>query len=691
MYTVLINALTIMSSKPFYPHISGLRGLAIILVILFHLNSTCFPHGFYGVDIFLVISGYLLFLSASHSNYQLNLKEFAAKKLFRIFPPMIVTILITMAAAIVFLDGDTLINASRTGRYALFCYANNFLLRTQADYFAADALENPLLHMWYLSVTIHLYLMFAIGCVVYRYIPRVLSHCLLWLIGIASFAYGYSYQLCEILRNMDLPAWSQFTATSHYLTLPRVWEILAGGAILILPATNKKAIATILTLVGLIGILFSSLSADIIASYGAPAVVLGTMLIIRYMPSSILMPILSNKLLLWLGGISFSLYLVHMPIIAFFLISYQKISSWSDYATIIGLTLVISWLFWFLVEKRKPKAYISIALWVICMILCVLGKKLDNIKNEMHPEVQAIKHTPYDDWQVCEENVLSDGRDPDHLKYTDALFNIARSTKARPITKTPLMQIGPASSTPKLVLLGDSHAHSAYFGLNRLCHELNCPGAFLTTTVIPMWDYRLQVTDIYCNNEAKAEALINWLKANPCVTHVVIAQFWMLRHNNKTFTHWNDKTERMTHELMHQSLREFVKRIHALDRHVVLLGPTPEPTCSNPLRYIRNATRKGQNPIDLTPLTCTRQEIEQRNKDIIAIMKSIQAEGLCSVLDTISIIPDDKPFVAYKDGKFLMLDDDHLSGEGSTALFQHLKPQVEAIIQQRMPSRQGDK
>ena len=678
-----------MSTKPFFNHISGLRGIAIILVILFHLNSSYFPYGFYGVDVFLVISGYLLFLSASRENYQINLKEFATKKLFRIFPPMIITVLITMIAAVCFLEGDSLVTASRTGRYTLFCYANDFLRRTQADYFAANALENPFLHMWYLSVTIHLYLMFAVGSAVYRYIPKKLALILLWGIGIASFFYCYSYQLHTLLQNLNLPVWEQYTSVSHYLTLPRVWELLAGGAILLLPSTNKKTLATLLTLAGLSTILYFSLSSGLVTSYGVPAVVAGTMLVIRYMPNSILTPLLSNKLLLWVGGVSFSLYLVHMPIIAFFLIMFQKISSWSDYAIITGLTVVLGWLFWFLVEKRKPKAYIILIFWVICMTLCVLGRKLDEIKNKMYPEVMAIQHTPYDDWQLCAEDVLSNNRDPKYLKYSGAIFDMARSTRPRPESNTPMMQIGPASHTPSLLLFGDSHAQSAYFGLNRLCREMNVPGAFLTTTVLPFWDYEFYLTpDIYYIDKDKAEALMSWLKANPCITHVVIAQYWRARLVHQVrYTHWNKKTERMTYELMHKSVRDFVKQIHDMGRHVILLGPTPEPACGNPLRYIRSATRKGQNPIDLAPLTCTHQEIAELNKDIITMLNSIKAEGLCSVLDVLATIPEDKPYVSYKDGKFHLYDDDHLSGDGSTELFKLLRPQLEALLKQPMPTK----
>ncbi len=676
-----------MSTKPFYNHIAGLRGIAIILVILFHLNSTCFPHGFFGVDVFLVISGYLLFHSFSRQNYQLNIKEFATKKLFRIFPPMIILLLVTMLGAIFFLDGDNLVNAARTGRYALVCYANRFLERILADYFAPNALENPFLHMWYLSVTIQLYLMFAIGCVVYRYIPKKLSLVLLWSIGIASFCYGYSYQLRDILQSLGIQAWQQVAPISHYHTLPRVWELLAGGAIMLLPGSNKKSIASMLTLLGLGLILCISLSSGLIASYGAPAVVVGTMLIVRYMPDSALMPVLSNKALLWVGGVSFSLYLVHMPIIAFYLISFQQISSWSDYAIIITLSLILGWLFWHFVEKRKFKAYPTLALWAICMIICVLGKTLDEIKNKMHPEVQAIQHTHYDDWKFCDASTLANELDIENMPYNDNVFDLDRTSRKRPIPATPLMVMGPESPTPSLLLIGDSHANSAYFGLNRLCQEMNLPGVYHTATFIPMWDYEAHVSKTYFINKDKAEAFVKWLKANPCITHVIIAQFWRTRLNNPRFAHWNGKVDRMSKELMHHALRDFIKQIHDLGRHVILLGPTPETKCSNPLRHVRTAVRKGQNPLDLSLMTDTHQEIAERNKDVLNILHALQAEGLCSLLDVLAVIPEDEPFVAYQNGKILLSDDDHLSGDGATEIFRRLRPQLEALLKQPMPAK----
>lgn len=677
-----------MTTKPFYNHIAGLRGLAIVLIFLFHLNSAYFPHGFYGVDMFLVITGYLLFLSFARNGNQLDIKTFVTKKLLRIFPPMIILVLAAFLAAMYFQDCEDLVDTARTGRYTLFGFANAYLNRHQNDYFAAEALTKPMLHMWYLSVTIHLYVLFAIGCVVYRFIPRKLTLCLLWIIGIASFCYAYSFQFHNILQALGLPVWEQHMAVSHYLTIPRIWTLLAGGAILILPSFhNNKTIYTILSVLGLAAALLPALANHELADYGAPFVVLGTMLIIRYLPESIFLPVLDNKPLLWIGAISFSLYLVHMPIIAFFHIWYQGISGWGDYASVTVLALVIGWGFWYLIEKRKINIFYTLALWAITMGLCVIGKELDGFKDYLRPEINSIQVTPYNEWQQCAPGTLANAFDQKNLQKNDSFVELANTSRKLPKTEALLLQMGPASQTPKILLIGDSFAQASYFGLNKTCADLNQPGAFLCSTIIPFWDYEYHVTSSYYFDQKKGEALMKWIEANPCITHVFISQYWRARHISKSFKHWDKSIEPMTDELWYQSLRDFVKRIHDMKRHVIIIGTGPEITCASPTRHVRIATRKGKGAMDMAPLTCTRQEVDKINAPVNSLLQKLADEGLCTLLDSCAILPQDKPFISYQNNTFLMYDGTHLSSDGSIRLFEILKPQIEKALQQPAPEQ----
>ena len=152
--------------------ITSLRGLAIILIILFHLNPEHFPYGYFGVEVFLVISGYLLMKSFQKQQMQIRLGEFARKKVLRLFTPVAVIIPLTLLAGMFFLDYTDLATASSTGGYTLIGAANRFLAVIQSDYFAQDSSGNPFLHMWYLAVTAQIYLLCAGGCVLYRYLPK---------------------------------------------------------------------------------------------------------------------------------------------------------------------------------------------------------------------------------------------------------------------------------------------------------------------------------------------------------------------------------------------------------------------------------------------------------------------------------------------------------------------------------------
>lgn len=219
--------------------ITSLRGLAIILIILFHLNPEHFPYGYFGVEVFLVISGYLLMKSFQKQQMQIRLGEFARKKVLRLFTPVAVIIPLTLLAGMFFLDYTDLATASSTGGYTLIGAANRFLAIIQSDYFAQDSAGNPFLHMWYLAVTVQIYLLFAAGCVLYRYLPKRAAASLFWIAGIGSFLWAYSYPIHNLLQEIGVPVWEQIHAPSHYMTLPRLWEVCAGILLAIYPPHLK--------------------------------------------------------------------------------------------------------------------------------------------------------------------------------------------------------------------------------------------------------------------------------------------------------------------------------------------------------------------------------------------------------------------------------------------------------------------
>ena len=150
------------TQPPFLTHLAGLRGMAILLIIFYHLIPQHIPNGFLGVDVFLVVSGYLLYLNLQ--NKGLNAIDFVNRRVLRIFPPLIVTVIVTLPAGVYLMHCTDVCAAAQTGISALFGYSNVELKKSLGNYFAEDSSYHLLVHTWFLSVTIQIYLIFLIGC-----------------------------------------------------------------------------------------------------------------------------------------------------------------------------------------------------------------------------------------------------------------------------------------------------------------------------------------------------------------------------------------------------------------------------------------------------------------------------------------------------------------------------------------------
>lgn len=139
--------------------IDGLRSLAVLSVIIFHLNPDWLPGGFLGVDVFFVVSGYLISGIILRENYHqtFTFKNFYARRVKRIFPPLFTVLTLSAAVGIFLLHPDTYLNFIRSSRYAAAQLANFFFSRN-VDYFEEGFAEQPLLHIWTLGVEEQFYL-----------------------------------------------------------------------------------------------------------------------------------------------------------------------------------------------------------------------------------------------------------------------------------------------------------------------------------------------------------------------------------------------------------------------------------------------------------------------------------------------------------------------------------------------------
>ena len=667
----------IMSDKPFLSHIGGLRGIAILLVILFHLCPAVFPNCYYGVDIFLVITGYLLFLGMDRNDGSWRSTGlFAFKKVQRILPAVSVAVLLTVLAGIYFLDKTMLEATARLGRYTLFGMANNHLNKVVSNYFDSTAALNPLLHMWYIGITLQVYLLFAFGVMLCRRVSRKVSMRSLAVIGLLSLGWKYRMELLGLLSCVGVSS-DAISPPTHYDTLPRLWEILAGGMIFMLPSVRCKWVQGLMVLVGLAGIstAFYLAQAEVLA-------VLGTMLIIRYAGGSKVECLLSNRPLLWIGAISFSLYLVHMPVFVFYKGWIVVPPTMGEYAAMLGITAVLGVLFWLLVEKRRISWKVWVPVYVFTMVLCIMAKKTTVIHELVAGEQEEIVVKPYEDWQfITPDSELMRGYAFEHMGYWGGVFQMADTERPAGMPETALLLVGDAqASRPCFVLMGDSHAASMCPGIDVLCRKHEISGLYLPTVVSPFWNYEIQRDrhGYFCDRN-KMMALLDWLKVQPHLEYVVVVQRWCQRCQVNKYD-WDKKPADLSMPAHTEAIRQFSRRLAEIGKKLILMDQIPDFE-TNPRTYAKWCIRHNRNPEErLQPFLCSRERYQTRHRDYLQMLETLRQEGACQVISFNRTLNADGNYVSYAGGEVLYRDDNHPTAPGAIWMMEQIGPEFVELV-----------
>ena len=654
--------------------------MAILLVLLFHLNSSIFPNGYVGVDVFLVITGYLLFrsrLAHPEPRSWADDARFALKRLQRIMPSMLLIIVLVLAAGAFLLWWQDENFSGRLADNACFFKANTFLAHAFRDYFASGSAFIPLLHLWYLSVTMQVYLLWLVGTRLLQKRSRCFIMACLVLVGLASLLYNYSYPIDLWLISHGYPAWEQAVPASYYGTLPRLWEVLAGGAALLLPlpAHARRAKCTALSLVGLLVLVVFGASGIAPECPGSLIAVLCTMLVIRYFPEGHINILLGNRVLLWLGSISFSLYLVHMPVIVFGHIwVYGKADMVWYEALLVALSVGLAWLFCLLVERRRCPWWLLVVLWVAAIVCAKVARSPHVLKKFFSEEVQLIIPT-YHQWQRCnDEKLLADM--PEALVPFRGNYFQGPQAEA-PAAPPHLVCLGNGEREPNVVLMGDSHADSFFAGMDTLFRQQGWSGVYLTSIVCPFHNREYRNRDDYKWNDQKGKELLKWLAAHPELHYVVIAQFW------------NSRFVRITQSVNERDLRAFLQELKAIGKEVVLIADTPVFDTDPAQHYVKILAYRGTPLGDRSSLSssCSRERHYQRHKIIYPILRKMEQEGLCKIVDPLKILAPGECFYSTRGNTVLMYDDHHMNPGLSIEIALGLLPQVRRIFALSASSR----
>lgn len=345
-----------MTYKNIYrPEIDGLRAFSILIVIIFHLNEEFLPSGFIGVDIFFVISGFLVssIIYEKISSGYFNIFQFWLNRIRRIIPAIFfLIIIVNLIGAFVLLPNDYF-DLGRSTLSQLFFLSNiYFFLKT--GYFDLPIANKPLLNLWSLSIEEQYYLIAPL--IIILLFNKKFFKSFIVLIFILSFV------LCII--------YSQDNSLYAFFLLPfRIWEFTLGTILLYCCIKLKNLNIYFSTIISLAGIILLLISLVIISpnsfypSYYAFLPCIATFLIIlsNYKNKNFFGKILSFKFFVFIGLISYSIYLWHWPIITYY--KYIKIEEihFYDYLILITLIFLVSFLAYYFFENpiRKKKILTS--------------------------------------------------------------------------------------------------------------------------------------------------------------------------------------------------------------------------------------------------------------------------------------------------------------------------------------------
>jgi peptidoglycan/LPS O-acetylase OafA/YrhL len=331
------------------PDVDGLRAVAVLLVVLHHLGPWL-PGGFVGVDVFFVISGFLItrHIAETAGAGTFSFSDFYKRRINRILPALLLVLAATLLAGLAILSPGDYLRLAKSALTAVLGFSNVFFWREYGSYFAGDATEAPLLHTWSLGVEEQFYLLWPVFAVLLVKLRRR------WLLPILVGALVGGIALSQFGVSIALSA-------SYYLLHARFFELLTGAA-LALGIRSERRLPSVF---GWIGLGLIAASAFMLSAKSA------------FPGLNALSPCLGAALLIWSGGvaplrskpvmfiglISYSLYLWHWPVIAY--VNYLGFSITPAIGTaVLAGSTGLAWATWRYVETpaRRSGARLRFAL-----------------------------------------------------------------------------------------------------------------------------------------------------------------------------------------------------------------------------------------------------------------------------------------------------------------------------------------
>lgn len=497
-------------------HIQGLRGVAVAVVVLFHAGVPI--HGGYlGVDMFFVISGYVIsrmLYSEYQENKTIKLANFFQRRIMRLAPASSIVVIFSLAAGYLFLSIESLKISSWTALGNVFSIANYPIYYFTKDYFSATAESNIFLHYWSLAVEEQFYVFSAILVLILRKKTtiKITNFRKIFL----YFILGVSF-LFFILSFLPLPGLSKIL--NFYSPLPRIWEFGVGIVVLILEkrkpvARDRSQKWVFLIYLPLIFVLAFGKSEP---SYRVPATVLAVMctaVLIRFASEDrkIHRIILVNPIIRFIGDLSYSLYLWHWPILA---LANKVLPKKSEYILVILIVIFTAAVTsFFLLEKffrrrydSKFMFYVSLSLPIAALIFSSLiliqfrGSQINSMEALNRPGVY-IGDTGHGDFHEFIKN----------NNYPCLPLSIRSNATNEGLLRCWQSKSG---SNQDIAIIGDSHSEHLFPGISKAFPDMNV--VYFDTLGLPIFGLD------------QSDRILKYVSNSQTIKLVIFSAYWSAR------------------------------------------------------------------------------------------------------------------------------------------------------------------
>ncbi|MEL6554414.1 MAG: acyltransferase family protein [Cyanobacteria bacterium J06621_11] len=671
----------------FRADIEGLRAIAILLVLAYHAKVPGFEGGYIGVDIFFVLSGYLitwLLINEAQKTGTINLTRFYARRARRLLPALLVVLVAIVGISTFIYAPFEQLSFARTALATASYLSNAYFAYTAVDYLGAASETNPLLHTWTLSLEEQFYLvwpifvMLASGVLHWRkpvsqnsaHLPtqkalsrrRIVS----WMIGVTILSFLLSLHLTQTKQ-----AWAFFLAPS------RTWELSLGALGILIPIQTSKN-REFIGWIGLGGIIASNLlfNATIpFPGFAALIPAISTLLVLRTCASrsqSWLAHCLGWKVFKNIGRVSYSWYLWHWPVLVF------ALAIWPDLSLLVRVGLVaLGWVIAeisyhclekpirhnsFLAQKSARSITVGILITVFSVFLSVGWIQKATAQAYSPAQIQytrAKNDVPIIYQNGCHADFQSEAPKIDGCTVPDTADN-------------------QPTERPSVILVGDSHAAQWYAPFSQLAEANGWALTSMTKNACPYADvlkFEPALGREYSECSKWRQKTLEYIEASQ--PDMVVVAYWTKQPFSRE--EWIGGTERI------------MEKLSAASKHVIALKDTPSIEVDAPVCLARKSSwlfaKFSNTPCEMSKQIAKDGSAEQMAYE--AFLLATEKYSNVSVIDMNDYVCDRNTCNLQQDDLILYRDSHHLTETFALTLAQPLYEQITKAIQASIPEAEA--